>query len=328
LALEELKERHDYELRLRELELKRHDAGWLGRLFSPVSTAVFAGIITVAGSVTATLMQSRAALDVERQKEQADLILKMVGVSDASQARANLDFLVESGLLDKSLAKSVNQTKSTPVIPPSNGAAAPSDSKAFEAVRNDDDAIDLVIGWEGGFYSGTNPDEARNAGIGVKDLASFLGRPATVSDLQNLSKDTIRDFYRIRLQPAEAIKVPMVRAAFLNLAVWTGAPNAMQTFQKAAAKVMAVDVTPDGILGPASISLINSVPDPNLFVETANCLTLDQLKHAPTWNVLGPNSLRRLRAFSPVTLRGICPELMAVTAESGTTAANEASTTH
>lgn len=221
LALDELKEQHDYDLRKREIELKRSDSGWLARLFTPLTTTILAGIVTVAGSVVGTLMQGRSTLDLERQKEQSELILKMVGVPDQKQARTNLDFLADSGLLDENVADRLRKTKTTPVIPPPE-TLTPSNSKAFEAVRNNDDAIDLVVAWEGGFTPGSSPDEAANAGITLKDLSAFLGRAATIDDLKNLPLSTIRDFYRPRLEPAAGIKVPMVRAAFLNLAVWTG----------------------------------------------------------------------------------------------------------
>ena len=46
LALEELKAQHDYELRARELDLKRSESGWISRLFTPLTTTVFAGLLT------------------------------------------------------------------------------------------------------------------------------------------------------------------------------------------------------------------------------------------------------------------------------------------
>jgi hypothetical protein len=63
LALEELKAQHDYELRDRELDLKRSETGWVSRLFTPLTTTVFAGILTFAASAVGTLIQSRNALD-------------------------------------------------------------------------------------------------------------------------------------------------------------------------------------------------------------------------------------------------------------------------
>lgn len=323
LALDELKEQHDYDLRKREIELKRSDSGWLARLFTPLTTTILAGIVTVAGSVVGTLMQGRSTLDLERQKEQSELILKMVGVPDQKQARTNLDFLADSGLLDENVADRLRKTKTTPVIPPPE-TLTPSNSKAFEAVRNNDDAIDLVVAWEGGFTPGSSPDEAANAGITLKDLSAFLGRAATIDDLKNLPLSTIRDFYRPRLEPAAGIKVPMVRAAFLNLAVWTGPLNAMRSFQNAAGDVLGTQLVVDGILGPASIELINSVPNSEKFVETVNCSVLGHLKQTSAWQTFGPNWLKRLRAFSPVTLIGLCPELQAIPADASGSATSAA----
>jgi len=134
LALEELKAQHDYELRARELDLKRSESGWISRLFTPLTTTVFAGILTFAASAVGTLIQSRNALDLERQKfktnmeleqskGQHELILKMVSVGDEKQARANLRFLAESQLIDDSLAKRVLAVKEAPVLP--SGSRSP-----------------------------------------------------------------------------------------------------------------------------------------------------------------------------------------------------------
>ena len=155
LALEELKAQHDYELRARELDLKRSESGWISRLFTPLTTTVFAGILTFAASAVGTLIQSRNALDLERQKfktnmeleqskGQHELILKMVSVGDEKQAKANLRFLAESQLIDAGLAGRVLAVKEAPVLP-SPGAAGPTSARQFQALHSDDDALDLVL---------------------------------------------------------------------------------------------------------------------------------------------------------------------------------------
>lgn len=313
LALDELKEQHDYELRTRELELKRTDSNWVARLFTPLTTTILAGIITFGASAVGTLIQSRNALELETRKEQHELILKMVSVGDEKQARANLKFLAETELIDKTLADRVLAVKDTPVLP-SPGISTRSSSRDFEAVQNDDEALKLVISWEGGFVQDpTDPENSTNAGITLTGLSLYLGRQATLDELRNLSPGMIRDYYLSVLAPALGISTPIVRAAFLNLAVWIGRGPATQVFQAAAGKVGKTAVVQDGVFGPASIAGINaaSSPDPLLFVETANCLILDQLKAMPSWPKFRTNWLQRLRAFSPEKLRGVCPDLQA-----------------
>jgi len=327
LALEELKAQHEYELHARELDLKRSESGWISRLFTPLTTTVFAGILTFAASAVGTLIQSRNALDLEREKfktnmeleqskGQHDLILKMVSVGDEKQARANLRFLAESQLIDDKLAKRVLAVKEAPVLP-SPGAAGPSSARDFQAVRSDDDALDLVLAWEPGFVPNpADPALSTNAGITLTSLSQYLGRQANIEELKALTPGTIKDYYKRYLAPAARIESQLVRAAFLNISVLNGPSRATQVFQAAGEKVSGSRIFADGIFGPQSITAINAAAakDPGLVVETANCIVLEQLKSSPAWGTSGP-LLTRFRAFSPVTLRGVCPELQAASSD-------------
>ena len=89
LALEERKAQQDHEVKTLELSLKRAESGWVARLFTPLTTTIFAGILTPAASAVGTFMQGRSTLQLEREKfeanqkieqqrEQHELILKMV----------------------------------------------------------------------------------------------------------------------------------------------------------------------------------------------------------------------------------------------------------
>jgi hypothetical protein len=328
LALEELKAQHEYELHARELDLKRSESGWVSRLFTPLTTTVFAGILTFAASAVGTLIQSRNALDLERQKfnanmqleqrkEQHELILKMVSVGDEKQARANLRFLAESQLIDAALAERVLAVKEAPVLP-SPGAASPTSARDFQTVRSDDDALNLVLSWEEGFVpNATDPALSINKGITLTELSQYLGRQASIEELKALTPATIKDYYKRYLAPAAGIESQLVRAAFLNVSVLSGTGRATRVFQAAVEKISGTGIVQDGIFGPQSISTINAAAakDPELVVETANCIVLEQLKSSPTWGISGPLLSRRFRAFSPVTLRGVCPELQAAASD-------------
>ena len=265
LALEERKAQQDYELRSLELSLRRAENGWLSRI-SPLTATVFAGILTFAGTAIAAYLQARSAQQQESEKEQHDLIVKMVAVADTQQSIKNLKFLADTGLLDPTLAKTISTYAATstniPVLPPSGGVTI-SPGSAFEAVRTDDDAINLILTWEGGFmYDPSHPDQATNGGITVSQLSSYLGRTATIDDLKGLTRSTIIDIYKKTYGPAIAgITAPLVRAAYFNLADWVGSKQAIQTLQTAAGRVLGKAVTADGIMGPDSASLMNSIPD-------------------------------------------------------------------
>jgi len=330
LALEELKAQHEYELRARELDLKGSETGWVSKLFTPLTTTAFAGILTFAASAVGTLIQSRNALELERQKfetnmqleqrkEQHELILKMVSVGDEKQARANLRFLAESQLIDAGLAGRVLAVKEAPVLP-SPGAAGPTSARQFQAVRSDDDALDLVLSWEQGFVpNDANPDLSTNAGITLNALSQYLGHQASIEELKALTPATIKDYYKRNLAPAAGIESQLVRAAFLNVSVMNGPRRATQVFQAAGEKISGTKILQDGMFGPQSIAAINAAAakDPELVVETANCIVLGQLKSSPGWEKFGPAWSRRFRAFSPMTLRGACPELQAAESDQG-----------
>jgi len=120
------------------------------RLFSPLTATLLAGILTIAGSVTATLLQARStrdaavlqaeqtiilerqkfeatekletakfhsSKDLETQKQQHELISKMLGVGDVDQAGKNIRFLAEVGLISQDLATKILASKETPVLP-------------------------------------------------------------------------------------------------------------------------------------------------------------------------------------------------------------------
>jgi hypothetical protein len=133
----------EIDIRRRELEIKTRDEGWFSRLFSPLTTTLFAGMLTIAGSVAGTVFQGGQTVTLERekyefskrldlQKQQHELILKMISVGEITQAKENLKFLAETGLItDTGLADRILNAKTSPVLPaPAGTAAAPSGLEA------------------------------------------------------------------------------------------------------------------------------------------------------------------------------------------------------
>jgi len=278
---------------------------------SPLTVTIFAGILTLAGTVFAAYWQASSALQQEEEKEQHDLIVKMVTGVNQQQGQLNLLFLANNSLIDERLAASILKYAATaarvPVIPAS-GSATSSAPSTFEAIRTDDDAINLVLTEEGGFING--PDGASNYGVSLAALSSYLGRTATVDDVKNLSRSAAIDFYKkVYGPPINGITAPLVRGAYFDLAALAGTRQAIQTLQTATGRVLGKDVTTDGVMGPESVNLINSIPDTDLLVETANCIELDSLEKRPGFLTFGKGWISRLRVFSPSTLRGVCPEI-------------------
>jgi hypothetical protein len=179
LALEERKWASESALRKLELDIKARESGWTARLVSPLTATLFAGILTIAGSVAATLLQGANTLQLETEKfkateklenakfvssknletlkQQHELILKMASVGDVEQAKTNVRFLAETGLItDKNLADKILASKEIPVLP--RPSAVPSSSAPQSppipltteemSRRISADAINMIIRFE------------------------------------------------------------------------------------------------------------------------------------------------------------------------------------
>ena len=150
LALEERKWADEVALRKAEAEAKGRENSWTAKLFSPLTATLMAGIATVAGSVIATLIQNSNSLRLERQKEQHELILKMVTGTDEAQARKNLAFLGDVGLVDEEIANKIRSAKTTPVLPAAGGFSSIGAPPAPEELRRllSDDAMQALLAFE------------------------------------------------------------------------------------------------------------------------------------------------------------------------------------
>jgi Predicted Peptidoglycan domain len=124
-----------------------------------------------------------------------------------------------------------------------------------------------------------------------------------------------RDYYKKQyLDDISGFTSVRVKAAYLNLAVNMGKVRAVKIFQAAANK-LGTSVAIDGTLGPSTQQFINAT-DPDQFIETANC------EAAKVYISLGhPQFLKgwiaRLQMFSPVDLKGICPEVQSLSSSPG-----------
>lgn len=149
-SLEERKWSDEIALRKAELKAKEREGNWTAKIFSPLTATLIAGIVTVIGSVIATLIQNNQSLRLERQKEQHDLILKMITGTDEVQGRKNLAFLADVGLVDEETASKIRSAKTTPVIPATGLASAGAPPLPDELRRlMSDEAVKLILSFEG-----------------------------------------------------------------------------------------------------------------------------------------------------------------------------------
>ena len=118
-----------------------------------------------------------------------------------------------------------------------------------------DRIIDRIIAREGGFTDRpADRGGMTNWGITRRTLGVWLGRPATESDVRNLTKDEAREIYRKLYVVApgfEKIADPALCAQVIDAGVLHGPSWAIRRLQEI------VGVRADGIIGPVTLKAIN-----------------------------------------------------------------------
>jgi lysozyme family protein len=315
LKLDRQKASIEFLLKRRELKAS-NNKGWKEFFLSnPLPLAIVGGFITVmATTITGHFSASdNLAAEVAKTREalQADLIKKFVDSPNPKTVRANLQFLVDVGLVPTyadNLRSFLAKNKDNDAALPSSFALGPT---PLSNIHTDDDAINLVMRFEGGFSADPlNPDAATNFGIMTKDLSHYLGRSASLDDLRNVSPETAREIYKKEYLagPVSDIVSVQVKAAYLGLASFMGTRQANKLFQAALGKIDKLPASDDEVVGPGTVQRINAI-DPNLLVETVNCEAAKYYQSLPTFHLFSRAWMIRLRAFSPAPLKGICPEL-------------------
>lgn len=121
------------------------------------------------------------------------------------------------------------------------------------------DAINKVLEHEGGFVNHPNDRGGpTNLGVTIGTLSTYLKRPATIADVQAITKATAVDIYKKLYWDkigGDQIKLYSVAAAIFDQAINRGHVSALKQAQKI------VGVTADGVIGAKTIAAINAVND-------------------------------------------------------------------
>lgn len=126
-----------------------------------------------------------------------------------------------------------------------------------------DAALQFTLKNEGGFVD--NPldrGHATNYGVTTQALSDYLGRPATVDDVKNMSMAQVMGIYLPKYWnqvQGDKLTYQSSATALFDMAVLQGPRQAVKLAQRI---VKAVD---DGVMGPKSVSAINAM-DPQTFV--------------------------------------------------------------
>ena len=148
----------------------------------------------------------------------------------------------------------------------------------------------VVLAAEGGFVDDpADPGGATNLGITRATLSSWLGRLATIADVEALTPALAGAIYRARYwNPAHAGKCPPgVDLMVFDEAVNQGVGRAIASLQTAAG------VAPDGAFGPATRAAIAAAAP----AELIRAIAADRIRHyraLPTFPRFGRGWLARV----------------------------------
>jgi hypothetical protein len=132
-------------------------------------------------------------------------------------------------------------------------------------INNFEQALALVLKSEAGFQSDPHDDgnklpdgRAGCTNLGVTQAAweTYVGHPVTWNDMKALTPEKVAPFYKRKywdMVHGDDLPTPIDYMAF-DLGVNTGTGRAVKLLQEA------IGVTPDGALGPLSLSAIHNIP--------------------------------------------------------------------
>jgi lysozyme family protein len=116
------------------------------------------------------------------------------------------------------------------------------------------DAIDDILRREGGFVN--HPADRggpTNFGVTQRTLSAWLGRPATLDDVRNLTREEARKIYEneyLHRPKIDRISDQALREQVLDAAVLHGPATAVKMLQRA------LGVDDDGAIGPDTLSAL------------------------------------------------------------------------
>jgi len=123
-----------------------------------------------------------------------------------------------------------------------------------------DEMIEDVLVHEGGFVNHKNDrGGATNLGVTQDTLSAWLGRPATISDVKNLTKETAAKIYKKNYYYAPKIDLlpDLIEPIIFDIAVNSGAGRAIKMLQQALFDKGYPVGAADGVIGKKTIHYAN-----------------------------------------------------------------------
>jgi len=125
----------------------------------------------------------------------------------------------------------------------------------------DEEAIDIVLKFEGGFTDNPNDHGGpTNFGITAADFGRFLGQatPATADQVKNMTREQARAIYRkcyIEQPKFDQVSDPTLKLILIDSGVLFGTGRATRWLQQA------LNVTVDGVFGDKSKAALAAITD-------------------------------------------------------------------
>lgn len=128
---------------------------------------------------------------------------------------------------------------------------------------SDADIVDMILRHEGGTYTNHPNDRGGPTkwGITIPVLTAFLGRQASVTDIQQLTRERAGAIYHhLFIRPFSRIPVSTFRANVIDMGVNAGVGRGIRLLQQTIGAVV------DGKIGPQTASLVEARDWNPLFV--------------------------------------------------------------
>ena len=130
--------------------------------------------------------------------------------------------------------------------------------------------IDGILDREGDEYTNRPNDRGGPTkwGITIATLSEWLGRPATIAEVQNLARTTAWAIYHanyITRPRFNDILNPLVRELAIDTGVNHGQRQAAKWLQKVAINSFGAAIVADGVIGPKTLAVVNAAPGRRLF---------------------------------------------------------------
>lgn len=153
--------------------------------------------------------------------------------------------------------------------------------------------IDFTLDAEGGFADNPrDPGGATNHGITIATLSAWLGKPATVEDVRDLTEETATEIYRARYwDRVSGDELPAgIDLMVFDFGVNAGPSRSIRRLQQA------VNVDDDGIIGPITLGAVRThfEADADALISEIALLQEQYYRSLSSFRVFGHGWLDRL----------------------------------